>query len=107
MSELIHADIFFFVTTLVVIILGFFATIVFVLVVRILLDIRRAIHSLRKEGEDILGDLHALRSYVKKNGHIAILASSVVRGALRVIGGVQDMRAKRATRRKKTQEEDD
>lgn len=68
MTTLIHADIFFFITSIfvVLLIIGFVIALYFV--IRILNNLRSLSDTLRKEGELAAEDFHALRERLKAQG---------------------------------------
>jgi len=95
MEQFINADIFFFITTIVVIVASIVLTIAFVYVIQILRDVRYIIKRVRKEADEILGDVHDARKFVKKE----------VRQMLDIkelIGGIMDMFLKKKRSRKTT-----
>jgi len=67
MDSLLKSDIFFFVTTVVVALLGILITIVLVYLVRILSDVKMLSKKVRQEGEHIVDDIEGLRENIKKN----------------------------------------
>jgi hypothetical protein len=68
MGEFVHADIFFFITSIFVIVLAVGSAIAFAFVILILRDLR-SIASLAKEsGEKLAGDLDELRDAAKQEG---------------------------------------
>ncbi len=68
MDTLIHADIFFFVTTVAVIAFAIVSIIILVYVIIILNDIRYISGKVRKESDVILEDVHELRANVRAQG---------------------------------------
>ena len=65
MESFIHADIFFVITTVAVVLLTVVLIIVLVYVVRIVRDTEHLIGRVRKEGDEIMDDVHALHRGVK------------------------------------------
>jgi len=68
MVELIHADIFFFITTISIVVVSVGLLIVLFFVIRILNNISSVSKRFREEGEEIITDLHLLRTDLKKGG---------------------------------------
>lgn len=68
MSTLIHADIFFFVTTIAVVLIGLLFIVVIIYVVRILNDMRYISGVVRKETDILAEDLEGFRDKVKSEG---------------------------------------
>lgn len=66
MQSLIHADVFFFVTTIAVVILAIILAVVLVYIAIILADIRELSRTIKKEGAEIIDDVHAFRDEVKE-----------------------------------------
>ena len=79
MQELIHADIFFFVTTIVVGVLGIFLIIAGVYGVLILNDLKYISKKLKKGSDEIMEDFEALRSEIKEKGSALKHAKSFFR----------------------------
>lgn len=67
-QSLIHADIFFFITTVVVIVLAILLIFALVFIIEILRDARDITRKFKKESEEVLGDLHDLREHIKQEG---------------------------------------
>ena len=85
MESIIHADIFFFVTTIIAIILGILLIIIFIYFIKIIADVREISRIARNETTDLASDIQEIRSEVKdelKRG------SSVVASLFRVIQGL-------------------
>jgi Na+-transporting NADH:ubiquinone oxidoreductase subunit NqrC len=76
MQTLIHADIFFFITTIAVILVTLVAVIVLVYVVIILKDIRRLSRTIKQEGEEIIQDVHVFREEVKEEAKYSMKNTS-------------------------------
>jgi len=72
MQTLIHADIFFFVTTIAVALIAFVAVIVLVYIVIILKDVRELSRTIKKEGEEIIQDVHVFREEVKEEARYSM-----------------------------------
>ena len=68
MEELIHADIFFFVTTIAVVVVTIAVVIASVFFIRILRDLKDVSRRIRDEAEDIEEDIEVLRTAVKTEG---------------------------------------
>lgn len=63
-----HADIFFFITSIAVIIVGIGVTIAVVFCILILRDLRAIVRKVRKASDELEQDFEALRSSVKGEG---------------------------------------
>ena len=85
MESLIHADIFFFITTLIVIVLGIILIIIFIYIAMIFVDIRAISRIARSESKDIADDIHIIRGEVQSELR---KGSSVVASLLRVVRGL-------------------
>lgn len=68
METLIHADIFFFITSIFVALLIFGFGIFLYYVIPILRDLRHLSDTARKEGEKLAGDIDDLRGVAKEEG---------------------------------------
>lgn len=66
MNTLIHADIFFFVTTIVIVILGIGAAIITYYILKIVKSFRHVMENIKKESDNIAEDIAALRVRVKE-----------------------------------------
>jgi hypothetical protein len=73
MSTLIHADIFFFVTTIAIVIIAALFIIAILYVVSILKDLRYIFRVVRKETDLLAEDLEGIRDRVKRDGMLASL----------------------------------
>lgn len=76
MQTLIHADIFFFITTIAVILVTLVAVIVLIYIVFILKDIRELSRTIKKEGEEIIDDVHVFRQEVKEEAKYSMKNNS-------------------------------
>ena len=68
MDTLIHADIFFFVTTIVVIVVGILFAIALIYLVMILKRVKNITEAVREETILFREDIHELRGSVKREG---------------------------------------
>jgi uncharacterized protein YoxC len=68
MDTLIHADVFFFVTTIVVVIVGVAFTIVLIYLASALRSLRNVIDEVKEEAVLVREDIHGLRDQVQKDG---------------------------------------
>ena len=66
MQTLIHADIFFFITTIAVILVTLVSVIILIYIVIILKDVRELSRIIKREGTEITEDMHAFRQEVKE-----------------------------------------
>ena len=68
MDTLIHADIFFFITTIVLIVISIGLVVIIIYVIKILHDVSGLVSNAREEGEEIVKDIKQLRLKVKDQG---------------------------------------
>ena len=68
MNTLIHADLFFFVTTIVVVVVGIAFTIALVYLAKVLSDIKAVTQQVKEETILFREDIKELRSDIKKEG---------------------------------------
>jgi hypothetical protein len=66
MDTLIHADIFFFVTTIAIIVVGIALVIALVFIIKILNNIHKISDMLRSESGLVVEDVHALRGKIRE-----------------------------------------
>ena len=71
MSEIIHADIFFFITAVAVILLTVIFGVALIYVVLIVRDLRAIVARVRRASESLESDLNAFREEVKQEGYKA------------------------------------
>lgn len=84
MESLLKADIFFFITSVVVIILAILGAVVLGMVIAVLVEVRKIATRTRREVESIYDDVHAIRSEVREG------AGAVRRG---IAEGVETMKS--------------
>lgn len=87
MRTLIHADIFFFVTAVFVVLLTIFLAIAGTYFVLILRDMKEISRKIRAEGEEIIEDVNELRKKIKED-------SAGLRGIARMLGFLSGKRKK-------------
>ncbi len=68
MSDLVHADIFFFITSVAVVLLTVGVLVVLYYVVGIVRDLRAIVAKVRKAGEEVEQDFEALRANLHSEG---------------------------------------
>ena len=68
MKSLIHADIFFFVTTIIAILIGIFIIAVLVYIIRILRDVKKVSKTVKEGTEVIAEDLKNFQGVLKEEG---------------------------------------
>ncbi len=68
MESVIHADIFFFVSTIALVLVTIGLVIVIIYVIRILDDMRHISEKVRTEGDSFIDDLHEWRRELKHKG---------------------------------------
>lgn len=97
-AELVHADIFFFITAIAVIVLSVGVAIIMYYVIGILRDVRAMVRQVRKAGDELEQDIDAMRIGLQKEG-------LKIQGAFNMILGffsrqVGKVRRKRTTKDK-------
>ncbi len=114
MDSLIKADIFFFISSIALVILTVLGIVVLAFVIKILRDIAHVAATARREVEELVEDLGEMRSDVKATVHAtsratkAFVASVGMREALSfLVSSVREAMGEKRTRRKKRQSEDD
>ncbi|MFA6094428.1 MAG: hypothetical protein WC757_00885 [Candidatus Paceibacterota bacterium] len=68
MNSLIHADIFFFITTIALIAFSIIGVVALIYIIKILVDARFIVRAFRGEVEGIIVDIKDFRSKVKEGG---------------------------------------
>jgi hypothetical protein len=68
MATLVHADIFFFVTTIVVVVVGIALTVALIYLAKVLSDIKEVTQQVKEEAILFREDIKELRGDVKKEG---------------------------------------
>jgi uncharacterized membrane protein len=68
MDTLIHADIFFFVSTIALIVLSIGALIALIYIIRILRNVTHVSDKVKEESDEILKDMRELRGNIKSEG---------------------------------------
>lgn len=68
MQTLIHADIFFFITSIVVVILAIFAIVILFYVLRIVRSVDHIVDNIKKESDSVAADIEMLRTNIKEKG---------------------------------------
>ncbi|HZS42678.1 MAG TPA: hypothetical protein VFA52_00445 [Candidatus Paceibacterota bacterium] len=68
MESLIHADIFFLISTIALVIIAVVLIVALIYVVRILNDLKSISRKVKDEGEEIISDIHDFREHVKAEG---------------------------------------
>lgn len=76
MQNLVQADIFFFITSIVVVILGTATIIASVYIMRILHSVRYIVNKIKEESDHVSDDIAELRGRVKEGG---VKFSSIIR----------------------------
>ena len=66
MSQLAHADIFFFITSVATIIIAILFIVLFVFVIKTIKDIREIAAIVRRQAELVSGDIDSVREHVRK-----------------------------------------
>jgi len=81
MTEMLHADIFFFITSIVTVILGIFACVAMYYVIKILKSIRAIVDRIDAGSDMIAEDIQAARDFVAAGGLISHLISFAARAS--------------------------
>ena len=68
MSEIVHADIFFFITAIAVIVVGIGMAVTFFYIIFILRDVRAVVKKVRKASDELEKDFEDLRVNIKNEG---------------------------------------
>jgi len=66
METLIKADLFFFITTIVVMVLGAFLTVAAIYLIKILRELKNITTRVKEETDEIIDDAHEFRENIKK-----------------------------------------
>ena len=90
MNSFLQMDIFFFITSLVVLVMGTLGAIALYLLVRILRDIRDITSTVKKEAVEIAEDFTEVRSDIKEGVHAAKTYTKAVAGAT-IVKGVSNL----------------
>jgi uncharacterized protein YoxC len=77
-NSFLHADIFFFITTIAVVIFSVLLVIALIYLVKILRDVRKVVHTVEEEVEQIKGDVH--------DAHTGIRESSMMKKIKQFLG---------------------
>jgi len=101
MQTLIHADIFFFITTIVVIALGAVSLIILIYIAIILHDVRKLSRLVQREGEEIAQDVDMLRQEMR---HDVRAGASAAAAVFNMIRGLFQHRARRRAQHTKRNE---
>lgn len=68
MDEIVHADIFFFITSIAVVIIGAGMAVLLALAILIMRDIRAVVQKVRRASDELEQDFEDLRTNVKNEG---------------------------------------
>lgn len=98
MESLIHADIFFFITTIIAIILGILLAVVLSYIIKILADIKEISNIARVETTDMAEDIHNIRDEVRSEFR---KNSSVIASLFSIFGSLFRLRKSRISKSKK------
>ena len=91
MDTLVHADVFFFITAIAVVIIGFVLAVAGVYIILILRDVRYISGRVREESDRLTEDIHDMRTVLRTEGfHLKTL----IDGFHRMFGG-EKKRSKR------------
>jgi competence protein ComGC len=93
-EQIAQSNIFFFVTTIAVVILSVLLAVVLVLLIRILKNIKEVSETVKSEGKNIVEDIAGFRSSLKEKGKSMSGLATLLAGAAFI--------KKKATKKKKT-----
>ena len=97
MDNFLQADIFFFVTTIVAVLVGILFVVVLVYAIKILRDARYIIRRAREESDLIFRDVEELRKFLKKEGSKAARVTQFIRGITSLFAKHKRSRKKKRT----------
>ena len=87
MDTLVQADIFFFITTIAIVVVTIAILIALFFFIQILRDVRYTSKRIREETDKIVSDVGDLREFVKREGKRAINLKELASGVLRIFQG--------------------
>jgi hypothetical protein len=100
MTEIIHADIFFFITAIAVVVVSIGLLIALYYVIDILRDVRVVMKKVRKASDELEQDFEDLRANIKKEGVVVrTIFELAVRFITRQIPGLRMKKEKKETSR--------
>ncbi len=104
-QSIIHANLFFMISSIGFIIIGIILVVAGVYIVRILKNVQELSEKVKKEGEIILEDVHDLREEILTKGK---MATGFLKGMLTVFGVASNLkRSRRSKKAKDDRDEDD
>jgi len=68
METLFKADIFFFITSIAIVVIGMFLIVFFIYIIRILRDVKTIVHRAKRESELIAEDIAEFRTTLRQEG---------------------------------------
>jgi formate-dependent nitrite reductase membrane component NrfD len=77
MAEIAKSDLFFFITTMAVIVLSITILVLLVYVFIIIRDIKSVVHRVKEESDGVLGDIRDLRLKIKESSGVASYTAAV------------------------------
>ena len=92
MDTLVQADIFFFITSIAIVIVTIAVLIALFFLIQILRDVRYTSKRIREEADRIVSDVDDLRNFLKKEGKRAINLKELVGGVLHMFQGKKRVR---------------
>ncbi len=104
MDTLIHADIFFFVTTIAVVIVTIALTVALIYLAKVLSDIKEITRQVKEETTLFRGDIADLRSDIAREGFRIERFAMFVKNLFAKTGRIKTGAASRSKRSKKSQE---
>lgn len=104
MDTLIKADIFFFITSIAVIIIGAILSVALIYIVKILRDLRYIMTRAREETDSVIEDVQDLREYIRKERSKFEFMSEIIHGFLSAMfSSTHKTKSKRSPKKGKTQ----
>lgn len=80
MQSLIHADIFFFISTIALVVLSIGVLIVIIYLIRILHNVREVSDKVREEGDEFVKDARTFRLALREEGFKWKVVAGLIRG---------------------------
>lgn len=92
MDTLVQADIFFFITTLAIVVVTIAILVALFFLIQILRDIRYVSRRVREQSDRVLSDVEELRAFLKREGKRALDIKDLIGGVLQVFRGKKQAR---------------
>ena len=92
MDTLVQADVFFFITSIAIVLVTIATLMALFLLIQILRDVRYTTKRIREEADRIISDVEGLREFVKKEGKRAFNIKELVSGVFHIFQGKKRVR---------------